>query len=98
MIRYSCDMCGKDVTAAADGRYVLKMETHAVPPSEDLTDADLDADHLEAIGELLSSDEDLPEPAPAGQSFDYDLCPACHGKFLANPLNVQMPKFDFSEN
>jgi len=97
MVRYSCDMCGKDMTAANSSRYVLKMESYAAPQSDDITDEDLAADHLEEIGELLSSADDLPEP-PAGAALNYDLCPACHARFLANPLNVQHAKFNFSEN
>ncbi|WP_020468952.1 hypothetical protein [Zavarzinella formosa] len=98
MIRYSCDMCGKDLTKVQEGRFVLKMESCAVIPTEELTDEDMDADHLEEIGELLSRGEELPEPIPSARSFSFDLCHFCHAKFLANPLNVQLPKFDFSEN
>ena len=100
MVRYSCDMCGRDLSLIAGGRFTVRIETLAIAESscDDLTDDDLDADHLEEIGELLSREEELPEAPPSGRSFAFDLCRACHEKFAANPLNVQLPKFDFSGN
>jgi hypothetical protein len=47
---------------------------------------------------LRDADETDLEPAPAYRKLRYDLCPACHEKFLADPLGREAQKFDFSEN
>jgi hypothetical protein len=99
MLHFSCDLCGKDLTDGRDARYVVRMEVYPATDPAELTDADLSDDNLEAIGELLrEADDSDPEPAPAYQKLRYDLCPTCHLKFLADPLNREAQKFDFSEN
>ena len=59
---------------------------------------DLDSDHLEEIGQLLSDENADAEPAPAFKKLKYDLCPSCHKKFLDDPLGRELQKFDFSAN
>ena len=98
MVRYSCDMCGKDLALLDGGRFSVRIETTTTRDEQPLTEEDLDSDYLEELSELLSRDEELPELPPSGHSFAFDLCRACHEKFAANPLNVQLPKFDFSGN
>ncbi len=99
MLHFSCDYCGKDLTDTRNGRYVLHMEMFAAHDPGELTDEDFGDDHLEEMGELLREavDDEL-EPAPAYKKMRYDLCPTCHAKFLADPLNREAQKFDFSEN
>ena len=99
MLHYSCDLCGKDMTDGTDGRYVVNMEVFAAHDPAEITEADLGDDHLEEVGELLREADDAElEPAPAFKKMRYDLCPACHQKFLADPLGREAQKFDFSEN
>jgi len=99
MLHYSCDLCGKDMTDSTDGRFVLNMEVFAAHDPSELTENDLDDDHLEEMGQLLrEADATDLEPAPAYKKLRYDLCPACHQKFLADPLGREAQKFDFSEN
>jgi hypothetical protein len=99
MLHFSCDLCGKDLTDGRDSRYVVRMEVYAATDPGRLTDDDLSDDNLEAVGELLrDADEADREPAPAYKKLQYDLCPTCHVKFLADPLNREAQKFDFSEN
>ena len=99
MLHFSCDLCGKDLTDGTDARYVVRMEVYAATDPARLTDDDLSDDNLEAVGELLRDADDAdPEPAPAYKKLQYDLCPTCHTKFLADPLNREAQKFDFSEN
>jgi hypothetical protein len=75
------------------------MEVFPATDPGQLVESDLSDDNLEAVGELLrDADETDPEPAPAYQKLRYDLCPACHEKFLADPLGREAQKFDFSEN
>ena len=101
MLHYSCDNCGKDLTPGVVARYVVKVEAFAATDPAELTDADLDTDHVEAMAELLSEIEDgeaAPEPVPARKAMQFDLCPGCYRKYLADPLGKDVMKFDFSEN
>ena len=99
MLHYSCDLCGRDLTEENAGRYVIQMEVFAAHDPAELTEADLSDDHLEEMGQLLrDADETDLEPAPAFKKMRYDLCPTCHVKFLADPLNRESHKFDFSTN
>ena len=99
MLHFSCDLCGKDLTDGRDARYVVRMEVYAATDPARLTDDDMSDDNLEAVGELLrDADETNREPVPAYKKLQYDLCPTCHVKFLADPLNREAQKFDFSEN
>jgi hypothetical protein len=57
---------------------------------------------MEAVSELLQRDQGLsPEDLEAQlrKGFRFDLCPACHGKFLKDPLGKESLRlFDFSKN
>lgn len=104
MLHFSCDLCGKELVAQEDHRYVVKIEVFAAHDPRELTEADLDCDHMEALSQMLreSEEEDLTDPetvAPTNKKFRYDLCPECQKKFLRDPLGKdQEQKFDFSEN
>jgi hypothetical protein len=103
MLHITCDLCGKELSPGGDHRYVVKIEVFAAHDPLEITDADLDADHMEAVSELLREmDGDLADPdleAPPHKNFRYDLCPDCHKKFLRDPLGKDAAqKFDFSEN
>lgn len=97
-MHYSCDLCGKDLLTGSDSRYVVKMEVFAAHDPIELTEEDLDADHLDEISQLLSEENPDAEPAPTFTKLNYDLCPSCHKKFLGDPLGREAQKFDFSEN
>jgi hypothetical protein len=104
MMHFSCDICSKDMTLGEGTRYVVKMEAFAATDAAELTAADLDADHVEEMAELLnemeeSGIEDVPEELPASKKMRYDLCAMCYRKFLSDPLGREtVSKFDFSEN
>src|SRR5262249_53890175 len=98
MVHFSCDLCGKDLLNGTDARYIVQIEVYAAHDPNEITDEDLDADHLEEIGQLLSDESADAEPAPVFKKLNYDLCPACHKKFLADPLGREAQKFDFSQN
>lgn len=104
MLHITCDVCGKELTQGEDHRYVVKVEVFAAHDPAALTEADLDEDHLEAVSQLLRSEEDagLTDPdlgSPQYKNFRYDLCPECHKKFVRDPLGKEAAqKFDFSEN
>ena len=103
MLHITCDYCHREITPGAQDRYVVKIEVYPAQDPTELTEADLDEDHLEAVSQLLCDSEDNPEDldlvTTAYKNMRYDLCPACHKKFLNDPLGRDATqKYDFSEN
>ena len=103
MLHVTCDLCGKELHPGDDHRYVVKIEVYAAHDPAEITEADLDDDHMEAVSQLLrEADEDFTEPEDLTspyKNFRYDLCPECHKKFVRDPLSKEpAQKFDFSEN
>jgi len=104
MLHVTCDLCGKHVVPGReDHHYVVKIEVFAAHDPAEITEADLDEDHMEAVSQLLRDAEDnLADPdeaAPAYKNIRYDLCPECHKKFLRDPLGKEAgQKFHFSKN
>jgi hypothetical protein len=101
MLHITCDLCGKELQAGED-HYVLKIEVFAGHDPARLTEADLDEDHMEAVGELLREMEESGETEPiepASRHLRYDLCPECRKRYLRDPLSKEAAqKFQFSEN
>ena len=102
MLRYTCDICGKELRPGEQQHFVLKIEAFAAHDPAELTEEDLEDDHLEAVGAMLRELEeshgelDLPEPT---RHFRYDLCTDCHERFIRDPLGKEsMQKVTFSEN
>src|SRR5947209_8157413 len=58
MLHFTCDLCGKELQLHEDHRYVVKIEVFAAHDPRELTEADLDDDHMEAVSELLREMED----------------------------------------
>lgn len=103
MLHISCDLCGKELRPGEDSHFVVKIEVFAVPEANTLTEADLDEDHLEAVGQILremeDSVEEFEEEVPTTQHLRYDLCPCCRKKFLHHPLGKEVVhKLYFSQN
>ncbi len=102
MIHVTCDHCGKALRPKEDQRYVVKIEAYAAHDPHQLTEADLDEDAIEAIGQMLrdlEDGDDGPELVEPYKHFSFDLCSDCHKKFMRNPLAKEsLQKFDFSEN
>lgn len=105
MRHFSCDLCGKDLTPADEARFVVRMEMFPAAPLGDLTEADLDQDHISSMSDLLDELEDtvddaLPAPSPS-RTVEYDLCPTCHRQFAADPLGRERgrkPVYLFDKN
>jgi hypothetical protein len=103
MLHFSCDICSKDLTPDGTPRYVVKMESFAATDPAQLTDEDMEADHVEEMAQLLSAielgEEDTPELPPACLKLRFDMCPVCYRKFVKDPLGRDSAtRFDFSEN
>ncbi|MGO9115948.1 MAG: hypothetical protein ACLP9L_42630 [Thermoguttaceae bacterium] len=87
MIRYSCDLCKRDLDPRRDLRYVVKVEVFAAMDAA--ADEDEDNDHLQEIQDILerlenAEDDQIGEEVC--QQLRFDLCPECRSKFVKNPL------------
>ena len=102
MLHVTCDLCGKQLRPGHDPHYVVKIEAYAAHDPAEITEADLDEDHMEAVSQLLRDMEDdvaTTEMAAPYKNFRYDLCPECHKKFLRDPLGRDhVQKLFFSKN
>jgi hypothetical protein len=101
MLHITCDLCGKELRVGED-HYVVKIEVFAAHDPSQLTEADLEEDHMQAVSELLrqmEETEDADDLEPTSHHRRYDLCPGCRKRFLRDPLAKEAAqKFDFSEN
>src|SRR5437667_7168797 len=101
MLHITCDLCGKAMRPGQD-RFVIKMEVFAAHDPAEITEADLDEDHMEAVSQMLrdETEDSLDgELIDANKNFRFDLCPECHKKFLRDPLGRDdVQKLFFSKN
>src|SRR4051812_9613947 len=102
MVHFTCDLCGKHLAASGDNRYVVKIEAFPGFDPTEITEDDLDDDPMEAVAQILQRDEagsSGEAAAPLHKGFRFALCPACHEKFVKDPLGKEsVPSFDFSKN
>lgn len=102
MVHFTCDLCGKDLTVSGDPRFVVKIEAFPGFDPTELTEDDLEEDHMEAVSQILQRDEALSADEVASsmhKGFRFDLCEACHAKFVKDPLGKELVRtFDFSKN
>jgi len=85
-----CALCAREVPAG-DG-YLVRIEVLADPElpkmtGEDIAAANFDAAMAELMEQMkhMSADE-LQDGVH--RRFEYRLCPACHRRYLANPLGA----------
>ena len=102
MIRYSCDLCRRELDPQDDLRYVVKVEVYAAFDPSAVDNDDEDRDHLEEIQDILERLEDSASDEIGDdvyQQLRFDLCPECRKKFIKNPLGRETAKaFGFSSN
>jgi len=101
MIRYSCDLCQRELDSQDDLRYVVKVEVYAAfDPAAGCDDED--RDHLEEIQDILERMDDVSGSEIGDEVYQqlrFDLCPECRKKFMRNPLGREVAKaFGFSAN
>jgi hypothetical protein len=98
MLHFTCDHCGKELRQGED-HYVVKIEVFAAHDPAEITEDDLEEDHMEAVSQLLQELEDEAlQVEPEKKHFRYDLCDGCRKKYTRDPLGKEAQKFDFSEN
>jgi len=102
MVHFTCDLCGKDLAPTRESRYVVKMAVYAGFDPNEITEDDLDDDHMEAIAELLQREDGVPleeVEVQQFQGFRFDLCSCCHEKFVKDPLGRDLARMlNFSKN
>jgi len=102
MLRYSCDLCGRELDSQNDLRYVVRMEVYAAFDPLRTDESEDDRDHLEEVQDIIERMEDA-ECDQIGedvyQQMRFDLCPECRKRFIKNPLGREAAKLcEFSEN
>ena len=101
MIHFSCDACG---SMLGEERFSVTVEIKAEFDPCELTEADLDADHLAQIAAELEAQTISGEPSqvsekPRRQKMKFDLCPACQARYAADPLGREaLRRWNFSKN
>ena len=85
-----------------DGRFVVKIEAYPGFDPTEIKEDDLEDDPMEAVSQVLQRDEALSSDELSRtlhKGFRFDLCPACHRKFVNDPLGKEaIRSFDFSKN
>ena len=92
MIRYSCDLCKRDIDPEDDLRYVVKMEVYAAFDPAANNEDEADRDHLQEIQDILERLDDAADDSIGDdiyQQLRFDLCPECRRRFIQNPLGRQ---------
>ena len=79
-------------SVAAQNRYSVAVEIAPAFDADQFTAADLDQDNLEAIAEeisMMDSTSDFKLPEPFLKWHQFDLCPACAGRYQRDPLGKE---------
>ncbi len=89
MIRYRCDGCEVDLEPDGSNRYIVRIEAFAAAGTLEFTEQELKRDHAAEIRRVIAelenhSPDDIEDQVY--RSLRYDLCPACHRRFLDGPL------------
>ena len=86
--RVTCDLCDRQLLKHAS--YVVRMDVYADPSMPPLSTEDLEETNFdETLDKLMDEMKGMtPDDLQDGvhRRFEYRLCPACHRRFLANPL------------
>ncbi len=102
MIRYTCDLCKREIDPVEDLRYVVKMEVYAAYDPGSETEDESDRDHLQEIQDILERMDDAEDDQIGDDVYKmirFDLCPECRKRFIKNPLGRETAKaFGFSSN
>lgn len=86
----TCALCGRPIPPGTG--YVVRIDVFAdpeMPPmtAEAIAAADVNATLVEVMREMEGmTADDLQDGVH--RRFEYRLCPACHRKYLANPLGM----------
>jgi hypothetical protein len=99
MMQYSCDLCGRVMQRE---RYEAKVEITAAFDPDEITEGDLDEDHLQSIAASIEELEhtgefEIEETGP--RKLRFDLCFHCMRRFVRDPLGRESARrLNFSQN
>ena len=102
MLHVTCDGCGKELATGAK-HHIVRIEVYTARDPSELTEADLDQDHLEAVAEVIreleASGETSADLEAPSKRLRFDLCGECRKRYLRDPLGKEAaPKLHFSQN
>lgn len=99
MQHFTCDLCGCRID---EQRYVVKLEVYPAFDPDQLSDSDLDVDHLQAVAESIDEDEMAGlciDGVHSTGALQFDLCDGCQRRFRRDPLGkMSRTPLHFSEN
>lgn len=96
MLHFSCDLCGRRLE---ERRFVVRVEAYAAASEESAADHDPDLDHLADLAQSLHDGTAGSLEEAGARAFRFDLCPACHAKFIRDPLGREaIRRLKFSAN
>lgn len=97
MLHFSCDLCGCQLN---DRRFVVKLEVFPAFDPDQLSQGDLDADHLDQVAQQIAAANEDPDLDDCEtKALRFDLCPRCQQKFLRDPLGREAARrLTFSQN
>lgn len=99
MLHFTCDLCGQPLN---DERFVARIEVHPAFDPDEITEDDLDSDHLEEVAAMIEQMEltgEDPLEECSTKTFRYDLCRSCHCQYVRDPLGRERQRrLNFSEN
>ena len=100
MRHFTCDFCSRPV--ASSDRFIVSVEVKPAFNPDELTEEDLETDHLEQVAQLIRQVEETgiqPEDETSTRDFQFDLCQGCRNKFVRDPLGRDFAKrLHFSQN
>ncbi len=100
MRHFTCDVCDRPLGSAE--RFVAKLEIEPAFDPDEVTEADLDADHLQEMARLIADIERTgiePEDVCETRKFSFDLCQECRTRLVRDPLGrCAAQRLNFSQN
>ena len=99
MQHFTCDLCGCRID---EQRYVVKLEVYPTFDPDQLSESDLDVDHLQAVAESIGQEDAVglnTDEAHGIGPLQFDLCGHCQRRFRRDPLGkTNRTPLHFSEN
>jgi len=99
MIKYVCDMCGKPLLENEDVRYVVRIDVYAAHETYDYPESYDDMDAADDVFDAMDDADAASGEDESYATFRFDLCPACHKRYLEDPLvRPRKRRIGFSDN
>jgi hypothetical protein len=98
--RVICDLCDRQLPTHMS--YIVRIDVYAdpsIPPvsTEELAEMDVDETFNKLVDQMKGmTADDLQDGVH--RRFEHRLCPACHRRFLANPLGKPRGDMRAGEN